>query len=61
MRDAGGTAPPSVLPDISPTWREIGSFVLLSPIANIEEEGAAGTDRLPAQARSMSRIAIEKL
>ncbi|RWL21448.1 MAG: hypothetical protein E5X83_25310 [Mesorhizobium sp.] len=23
FRDAGGTAPPSVLPDISPTWGEI--------------------------------------
>jgi hypothetical protein len=29
--DVCGTAPPSVLPDISPSWGEIGSFGLALP------------------------------
>ena len=32
LRNAGGTAPPSVLPDISPTRGEIGCHLGVSPI-----------------------------
>ena len=31
-------APPSVLPDISPTWGEIALSFLLSPIFNVAKE-----------------------
>ncbi|RWB93858.1 MAG: hypothetical protein EOQ99_28990 [Mesorhizobium sp.] len=44
FRDAGGTAPPSALPGISPTWGEIGCRPG-SPISNI----AAGAQRRSCQ------------
>jgi len=34
-------APPSVLPDISPTWGEIALSFLLSPITNVATEEPA--------------------
>ncbi|OHV90087.1 hypothetical protein ORS3428_13270 [Mesorhizobium sp. ORS 3428] len=34
-------APPSVLPDISPTWGEIALSFLLSPIANVATDEPA--------------------
>ncbi|TIM32803.1 MAG: hypothetical protein E5Y63_02340 [Mesorhizobium sp.] len=38
--DRGGTAPPSVLPDISPTRREIGLHHLISPTTNLAKRDA---------------------
>ncbi|SIT59793.1 hypothetical protein BQ8794_80127 [Mesorhizobium prunaredense] len=70
--DRGGTAPPSVLPDISPTWGEIGSFadsVLFARlvVGEISDEGQSpslwGRCRVLAKRagqRGARRIATER-